>query len=641
MKCPVEIGRRVSARYFLSLIRLLSFRSISALLKIGSVDPTNVYIFDAVSKQALLPATNSLPWPLVFLVENFSMFLVENFSMKHVFAPKRLLAPSQLGQALAQWESKVKWRTFYDHLDEPSSDEFRQLRSKGRTRFCPHELSGDLQQFLNNSIAALYQAGLHGISRARRNSSLYTQPKFVSLAKQVLENHNWHMLPTDKDGGMTIVSDEGLKEATNELISSHDWYRVVKFHDDDFFISSLEDYAMCATSVSVGNPQLRAALLSDMQLPKRCFAATMNFTIKTHKEKGAVVPRPIHSYPRNHMAPGMRWLAQKLSPCLSRVPHLLRDSSDLMTKLKSFKLPEGSRCLKFDVKDFYLTGSHDYLIEQSASILDPSDKEDFSVLAKSILSNQYVHAGPANVLLQVRHGTGMGMIASGHISDAVLYSSLERDLMLKPSVRRRYSISFYARFRDDIIVFSHASLDDLRSLISNMRTATHPFVLKLESVSKTQCQMLDVNVGFRFPAGGGSGHCHFSLFTKPSSIWQPLGPSSMHPLSIHLHWPRAQCKRIRSRYSSELEGEVAANAFKLRYFNLFGVRIDEPMSRPNLPIQATSWIVLPYNFCLVLGGLTRIVTSFVFPDGFSFKRARLSWSLGGKHLIHLLRRHKQ
>ena len=169
--------------------------------------------------------------------------------------------------------------------------------------------------------------------------------------------------------------------------------------------------------------------MSDMMLPKQRFAATMNVTVKTHKEPGAVVVRPIHSYPVNHMAPGMRWLASKLSPCLSRVPHLLKDSSDLMAKLKSFKVPEGTRCLKLDVKDFYLTGSHDYLVTNSASLLEPEEREDFSLLAKSILSNQFVHAGAANVFLQVQRGTGMGMIASGHISDAVLYSTLEKNVI--------------------------------------------------------------------------------------------------------------------------------------------------------------------------------------------------------------------
>ena len=188
------------------------------------------------------------------------------------------------------------------------------------------------------------------------------------------------------------------------------------------------------------------------------------------------------------------------------------------------------------------------------------------------------------------------------------------------------------------MLISHAPLDDLRSLINDMRDAAHPFVLKLESVSKHGCQMLDVNVDFCFPVLGDVGHRVFSLFTKPSSIWQPLSPESLHPSSIHLHWPRAQCKRIGSKFSCAVEGNRALEAFKARYYNSFQVHIAEHTSKPDLPCAATSWIVVPYNVCLLLGGLARGVSSFVFPDGFSFRRARLSWSLGSKHLIHLLRR---
>ena len=134
-----------------------------------------------------------------------------------------------------------------------------------------------------------------------------------------------------------------------------------------------------------------------------------------------------------------------------------------------------------------------------------------------------------------------------------------------------------------------------------MKAAAGPFVLKLDSVSKCECQMLDVNIDFRFSVSGEKGYCCFSLLTKPSSIWQPLSPDSNHPKSIHVHWPRAQCARIRGLFSCAVAGDRAVKAFKLRYFNSFGVHICQPESKPDLPTRPTSWIVLPYNACLLLG----------------------------------------
>ena len=132
----------------------------------------------------------------------------------------------------------------------------------------------------------------------------------------------------------------------------------------------------------------------------------------------------------------------------------------------------------------------------------------------------------------------------------------------------------------------------------------------------------------------GCGLCKFSLFSKPSSIWKPLGQDSNHPISVHRHWPRAQLNRIRSRFSLEQEGEEAADKFRQLYTMAFGYAIDEAqtLSRPK---PNTSWMVLPYSLCV--GGLQKRVSTLAVPSGLLFERVRLSWRLGGKHLIHLLR----
>ena len=62
-------------------------------------------------------------------------------------------------------------------------------------------------------------------------------------------------------------------------------------------------------------------------------------------------------------------------------------------------------------------------------------------------------------------GTGMGMIPSCHISDACLFEVLERQFILKPSVRRKYNAHFYVRFRDDIIMIVGNATDLKRNLL--------------------------------------------------------------------------------------------------------------------------------------------------------------------------------
>ena len=251
-------------------------------------------------------------------------------------------------------------------------------------------------------------------------------------------------------------------------------------------------------------------------------------------------------------------------------------------------------------------------------------------------TNIYIYSSVfPDQLHKVVLGTGMGMVPSGSISDAVLYASLEKDFILESSFRKRYSILFYARFRDDILIATNADLDTNRELLSKIRAEASPFIITLDSVSREGFQMLDVQGSLL-----SSGVLTFSLFQKDSSIWKPLSPDSLHPLSIHVHWPQAQCKRIAKRYSCPKKGTIAVERFKEKYKRLFGVPMLDLRKRHKTfsPVSHKTWLVLPYHKSLVSGRLSKVVSSLSVPDGLSCDKVGLSWALNSKHLVHRLRR---
>ena len=443
---------------------------------------------------------------------------------------------------------------------------------------------------------------------------------------------------TDKDGGMAVTTTPMYKHAISDLLGTNAWYAPVAVHDRNYFTDAVEEYATAATAISVGNRPFRRALMSGMHLPHDSIVAKLQCTVKTHKSSGEVVLRPIHAYGQSVFEPGLKWMQHVLTNGLVHLPHLLKDSNDLCQKLKSFKLPRNVRFIKMDVKDYFLTGSHSMLVQKSSEVVSPELREDYNLLASAILGNQYISSSLApSTFHRVLKGTGMGMIPSSQISDAALYSLLEKDFILKTSVRRSFEIYFYVRFRDDILLITGASLESNKRLVDAMRLHASPFVLKVESVSKTGCQMLDLDVCVSPNPHLDFDSCVFRLFTKPTNIWQPLSPESHHPRSVHMHWPAAQAKRIFAKFTDRVEGLSAVNNFKFLYTRSFGAMyVEEHL--PKLPKQATSWIVLPYSFCLAFGGFARCVRSLVVPDGFCFDKMGLSWSRGEKHLIHLLRR---
>ena len=149
--------------------------------------------------------------------------------------------------------------------------------------------------------------------------------------------------------------------------------------------------------------------------------------------------------------------------------------------------------------------------------------------------------------------------------------------------------------------------------------------------------MLDVafHKGTRFSFRSSLDFC---LFTKPSSIWKPLSPESMHAAFVHQHWPAAQCSRIQRRFSSSSEGTKAVSEFKSKLFNISGVAVGS-MTKELKPFCCTSWLVLPFDFALVKSGVASAVSSVVVPNivKHTIGKIRVSWALGNKRLMHLLR----
>ena len=132
--------------------------------------------------------------------------------------------------------------------------------------------------------------------------------------------------------------------------------------------------------------------------------------------------------------------------------------------------------------------------------------------------------------------------------------------------------------------------------------------------------MLDVLFwkGERFSC---SSFLDFRLFTKPSSIWKPLSPT-----------------RIQKRFSCKNAGERAVEAFKTQLFETCGVCVSSraKTSRLSDPI---SWLVLPFTFAVCKSGVHSSVRSVWVPPALHdvCSKVRISWSLGNKRLMHLLR----
>ena len=171
--------------------------------------------------------------------------------------------------------------------------------------------------------------------------------------------------------------------------------------------------------------------------------------------------RPIHSASAHPFAPGMRFVTNVIGETMRNCNHVLKDTDDLINKLPRYEVSEDDHFLKIDVRDFFMSGRTQQLnaISTGAAPLAVNGKAGFRRMFKDLLEvlldPQYVAKNrrslvEASIVYKVIIGSGMGVISSGAISDVCVVCLCESGFLLDESVRARFHIRAYARFKDDL-----------------------------------------------------------------------------------------------------------------------------------------------------------------------------------------------
>ena len=84
----------------------------------------------------------------------------------------------------------------------------------------------------------------------------------------------------------------------------------------------------------------------------------------------------------------MRMVMNMLSTALAKFPHLLRNSGDLMSKCRNVVLTPHCRFVKFYIKDFYMSDTHDALVANSSLSADVAERDDYRCMAPAVLRSQ-------------------------------------------------------------------------------------------------------------------------------------------------------------------------------------------------------------------------------------------------------------
>ena len=99
---------------------------------------------------------------------------------------------------------------------------------------------------------------------------------------------------------------------------------------------------------------------------------------------------------------------------------------------------------------------------------------------------------------QVEHGSGVGFVASGEISDSVFLAVMERAYILKQEVMQARRIKAYSRYRDDIFFTAEGGNGNLGTLSGHLKCVANqnesPYLIEGWVVSSDSGDFMDTEL---------------------------------------------------------------------------------------------------------------------------------------------------
>eukprot|EP00438_Fugacium_kawagutii_P000047 Skav211389 [mRNA] locus=scaffold8085:1910:3208:+ [translate_table: standard] len=374
---------------------------------------------------------------------------------------------------------------------------------------------------------------------------------------------------------------------------------------------------------------------------ERHLVRKLNVTVKSHKPAGQVAFRNIHGgmcYPFSGLG---AWLAHNLQQSLRKIPHILRNSGDLVTQLEQFRSGNAFTFVKVDIKDYFMSGTREELQQFASELLGAGIRNVGKQVIDFLLTHQYVQSDFCpQQMWQVVVGTGMGLNFSGELSDAAFYTMAEKWAISDPDIFGLAGILGYWRFKDDILIIVRSDcLRSFRNWFEQWKRRAGSFVLEVDTISQDETVFLDLDLQRRTNVGA-DGEASFTIAFSPhfktTSLGVPLSHNSSHPWHVHASWPFAELRRL-GRLSSDFSAyNEAREVFVRRLIDNFSpsiltnqlVSYCPPSSKlqcwvgctwirdglgdgEQLLSPKTKWLVLPFHFVWECACLTSVANKFL------------------------------
>lgn len=349
-----------------------------------------------------LSSSEDIPWPVALTLATHSK--------KHVFEHGAVLPLRRVGDAVALFDRRLKWAWHYRN----SVNDYVKPLVKNVIPPCKHIPDAMISNFSSAVRSAVFDHIKAG------NKLKVMVPAFLKFTLKWLSLNQYTCQVSDKDGVFVLVKHLSYQIfQAAELAKS--CYRPVSplAVETEHGLALKASRNLAARLKGLGFEKWSSEVYHWTSLcnAPSTLLCRWNCTVKSHKPYGAVVARSLHSSV-NHLHNSLSEVLNRiLNPILQNYRHVCVNTDAVQDILLCSPVPHSAVLLKFDVKEFFLSGEHLDIATAVASLVEGRQLSSWVMDAiMFVLSTQFVAYDPSTHF-QVTRGSGMGMRHSGILAD--------------------------------------------------------------------------------------------------------------------------------------------------------------------------------------------------------------------------------
>jgi hypothetical protein len=348
----------------------------------------------------------------------------------------------------------------------------------------------------------------------------------LHFLKKFLNEKPFKIVELDKNVGAGIISNTLYKELCYELLEDNSTYQELFENPIDSSIIEINNIL----NQQLRNKNISKKLHSKLRIISDLKLGSFRILPKVHKEKFGV--RPIINY-RNHITSVICCLIDfLLKPFVLKSESYIKDSQDLILKLKDAVIPRGASVLTGDFESLYSNIELNICLDSITDFMrDKISSTHLNIIAfRSLLFivlSYNIFTFDNRFFKQIK-GIAMGSRCGPSIANVFVYNYEKKWLVIHRPIA-------YYRFIDDLLLI--LIMDN--EVIESLKNAFGSLVLKTKVDKNVQFLDLDISVN-EF-----TNRLNFKLFFKPTNTFCYLYIDSNHPSYIFKNIAKSLLIRIR------------------------------------------------------------------------------------------------